>query len=457
VLLLAAVCGLSAGAHAADLTQAEKSAIDQAVIDSLRAADVPAASIAIVKDGKLAYTQAYGTAELPHRLATADMAFPIGSVSKQFTASLILLLAQDGKLSLDDKVGRFLPDLAGAQQVSIRQILSHTAGYEDFAPEDYQTPAMSKPTTPQDIANTWGRKKLDFVPGTAWQYSNTGYAIAALIAQKAGGAPFFDQLRTRIFAPLHMSSAADYDAHGVPQGGPASYQRHALSPPRRAPPDEPGWSFGSGQLAMTASDLAVWDISVMDRSLLSAASYNALETPVKLANGADTAYGLGVHLRVAGTHHAIQHTGEETGFTAYNEVFPADHDAVAVMVNEDATPASGVIARQIEALAFGIPRASPSDKSAAQLVRVLGDLADGHIDAAQLNANARFYFTPAVLADYSRSLSPLGPLIGVHERASEARGGMVFHIYDVEYLTRRVLVTTYALPDGRLDQVLVEP
>jgi CubicO group peptidase (beta-lactamase class C family) len=457
VLLLAAACGLSASAHAAGLTQAEKSAIDQSVIETLHAADVPAASIAVVKDGKLAYAQAYGYAELPHRKAAADMAFPIGSVSKQFTASLILLLAQDGKLSLDDKVGRFLPGLADAQQVSLRQILSHTSGYEDYAPEDYATPAMSKPTTPQAIADTWGRKKLDFPPGAAWQYSNTGYTIAALIAQKAGGAPFFDQLRARILAPLHLSSAADYDAHGVPQGGPVGYQRHALSPPRPAPPDQPGWSFGSGELAMTASDLATWDINLMNRSLLSPASYDALETPIKLPGGADTHYGLGVHLRDAGTHHAIQHTGEETGFTAYNEVFPADHAAVAVLVNEDATPASGVIGRQIEAIAFGIPRAAPSDLSAARLAGMLSDLANGHIDSDQLNANARFYFSPAVVADYRRSLAPLGPLIGVHERASEARGGMVFHVYDVEYLTRRVLVTTYELPDGRLGQLLVEP
>jgi CubicO group peptidase (beta-lactamase class C family) len=254
-----------------------------------------------------------------------------------------------------------------------------------------------------------------------------------------------------------LSTAVDYDAHGLPAPGPVGYQRHALSPPRPAPRDEPGWSFGSGELAMTASDLAAWDISLMNRTLLSPASYNALETPIKLPGGTDTAYGLGVHLRDAGTHHAIQHTGEETGFTAFNEVFPADHAAVAVLVNEDATPTSGVIGRQIEALAFGIPRAAPADKSAARLVQMLGGLADGHIDATQLNSNARFYFTPSVLADYRRSLVPLGPLIGVHERAHEARGGMVFHIYDVEYLTRRVLATTYELPDGKLGQLLVEP
>lgn len=424
---------------------------------TLKAVDAPGASIAIVKDGALAYVQAYGFAVLPNRKVTPDMAFPIGSVSKQFTASVLLLLAQDGKLSLNDKVGRFLPALAGAHTPTIRQVLSHTAGFEDYAPEDYTTPAMTKPITPQAIVEDWGRRKLDFPPGTQWQYSNTGYTVAGLIAEKAGGAPLFDQMRARILLPLHLRTAADYDAQGVPAGGPAGYQRAALGPPRPAAPDEPGWSFGSGGLAMSAADLATWDISLMNRSLLAPSSYNALETPIKLANGTDTGYGLGVELRDAGQHHGILHTGEETGFTAYNEVFPADHTAVAVLVNEDATPASAVIARQIEQIAFGIPQAGQKDKAEAQVVALLNGLASGHVDAARLNANARFYFSPAVLADFQASLAPLGPILGVHERAHEGRGGMVYHVYDVAFLTRRLVVTTYELPDGRLDQLLIEP
>lgn len=452
-MFLCIACVFTSSAQATDLT----AAIDNAVMQTLHAAGVPGASIAVVKGGKLIYAHAYGLAQLPSRKATPRMAFAIGSVSKQFTASLMLLLAQDGKLSLNDKVGRFLPDLAGAQMVSIRQILSHTAGYEDFAPEDYQTPPMAKPTTPEAVVTEWGRKKLDFMPGTQWQYSNTGYAIAALIAEKAGGAPFFSQLNARILAPLHLRSAADYDAHGIPAGGPIGYQRHALGPPRRAPLDQPGWSFGSGQLAMTASDLAGWDINLMNRSLLAPASYDALETPIKLADGSDTGYGLGVELREAGHHYGILHTGEETGFTAFNEVFPADRAAVAVLVNEDATPAASVIGRQIEAIAFGIPLAGSGAPASEKLVRLLGDLASGHIDPAALNANAQFYFSAAVLADYRQSLSQLGPLIGVHERLHESRGGMMYHVYDVQYLSRRVLVTTYELPDGRLGQLLVEP
>ena len=450
-------CLLHGAALATGLSAAQTSAIDRAALDTLRAAGVPGATLAVVRDGAIVYAHAYGFAELPNRRATPEMAFPLGSVSKQFTASLILLLTQDGKVSLDDKVGRFLPRLTQANDATIRQVLSHTAGYEDYAPEDFTTPPMTKPTTPAAILATWGRKPLDFAPGTKWQYSNTGYTIAGVIAEKAGGAPLFDQLRARILTPLHLASAVDYDAHGVPPGGPLGYQRYALGPPRPALRDQPGWSFGSGGLAMTASDLARWDISLMNRSLLSTASYQAMETPVKHADGRDAEYGLGVETRDAGGHHGILHTGEETGFTAYNEVFPDDHDAVAVMVNEDATPASAVIARQIEQIVFHIPPSAPRDPAAAQVVAMLTDLAAGHIDTTRLNDNAKFYFSPAVLADFRDSLAPLGPVLGLHERMHEGRGGMVFHVYDVTYLSKRLVATTYELSDGRLGQLLIEP
>ena len=312
---------VSLGAQAAPLSGPQLQAIDQAANQTLRLTGVPAASIAVVKDGDIVAVRAYGMARLPAIAATTAMPFAIGSISKQFTSALILLLAQDGKLSLDDHVGRFLPELTQANDVTIRQILSHTAGYQDFWPEDYSPLIFHKPATPISYVDIWGKKKLDFPPGTAWQYSNTGYAIAGLIAEKAGGAPLFDQLRARILAPLGMKSAADYAYHGIPAGGPLGYERYAYGPPRPAPLDMPAWSFGSGGLAMTPHDLALWDISVINKSLLSAASYTALETEIKLKDGKGTGYALGVEIGTRNGHRMIEHSGEETGFVAENMVF----------------------------------------------------------------------------------------------------------------------------------------
>jgi CubicO group peptidase (beta-lactamase class C family) len=440
------------------LTPAERTAIDAAVQQTLAATGVPAASVAIVRDDKIIATAAYGFARLdPPTQATPDMAFAIGSISKQFTVAAILFLVQDGKLSLDDPVAKYLPELTQANDVTIRQLLSHTAGYQDFWPEDYSPLAFRNPTTPKDIVDTWAKKPLDFPPGTAWQYSNTGFCIAALIAEQAGHEPFFFQLQRRILTPLGMKSAADYNAFGIPQGGPTGYERYAFSPPRPAPLDRPGWSFGSGGLAMTAHDLALWDISLIDRTLLKPASYDAMETETRLKNGQGTGYGLGVTIGHRGGHRIIEHSGEETGFVAENIVFPDDHDAVVVLTNQDASRAARNIAYQIAGIAFAIPPADPADRHAALILAMLADLAHGRVDPARLNDNANSYFSPAVLADYRASLGPLGAPLNLRERAHEDRGGMVFRAWEAIYPARTVTITTYERPDGRLGQFLIEP
>ena len=113
----------------------------------------------------------------------------IGSISKQFTAAAILLLAEQGKVSLDDPVSKFVPNLTRGDKVTIRQLLSHTSGYQDYWPQDYVPPFMLQPVTADKILDLWARKALDFDPGTQWQYSNTNFVIAGLIVEKASGEP----------------------------------------------------------------------------------------------------------------------------------------------------------------------------------------------------------------------------------------------------------------------------
>src|SRR4051794_15555053 len=191
--------------------------VDKAVNEILTKTGAPSASIAVVRDGKLAYANAYGLATLePKTPATPAMRYSIGSISKQFTATAILMLAEEGKLSLNDKVVRWLPELTRAKDVTIRQLLSMTSGYQDFWPQDYVMPGMLEPATAQQIADTWAKKPLDFEPGTRWQYSNTNYAIAGMIAERAAGMPLVDVLRQRVFTPLQMTSVFDTDASALP-------------------------------------------------------------------------------------------------------------------------------------------------------------------------------------------------------------------------------------------------
>ena len=144
-----------------------RSSIDHIAQQVLKTTGVPSASIAIVQDGKLAYLQAYGSAKLdPQTAATPAMRYSIGSISKQFTAAAILMLAEEGKLSLDDPVAKYVAGLTDGDKVTIRELLSHTSGYQDNWPQDYAPPMMLQPITAEAIMNRWARIPLDFAPGT---------------------------------------------------------------------------------------------------------------------------------------------------------------------------------------------------------------------------------------------------------------------------------------------------
>ena len=439
------------------LTPAAIAQIDAAATSVLNSTGAPSASIAVVKDGRIVYTHAYGNARLdPRTPATPAMRYSIGSVSKQFTASGLLLLAQEHKLTLDDAVGRWLPELTRAGEVRVKNLLSMTSGYQDYWPQDYVMPPMLHPVTAADILKTWARKPLDFDPGTKWQYSNTNYVIAGLILERITGTPLLQFLTSRIFAPLGMTTVTDIDNAPLGPGEPERYMRYALGPPRPAPKEGKGWLFAAGELAMTAEDLARWDISVMDRRVLDAASYDLLEREVQLANGVGTGYGLGVSVGMAGGRRLITHGGEVSGFTTRNDVYPDDRTAIVVFTNLDATDASSQIASKTADVVFSLK--DPEAAAALTAVRsIVTGLQEGRIDRTRLTDNLNAYFSDQALADFKASLEPLGPPREITEQAHTLRGGMVFRRFRIRFDTKTVAMSTFIMPDGRLEQCMVEP
>ena len=442
--------------------QSNGNAVLPARVDSIASAvlastGVPSATVAVVTHGQLAYAQAYGTAKLePHVAATPDMRYGIGSISKQFTAACVLLLQQEKKLSLDDPVAKYIPGLTRGNDVTIRELLSHTSGYQDFWPQDYVPPAMAKPITPQGILDHWARQPLDFDPGTRWQYSNTNYEIAALIVEKASGKPFFQFVRTRILDPLHITSAVDFDSKGPTAVEPVGYMRYGLGPLRPAISTGPGWMYGAGELAMTARDLAKWDIAMIDESLLAPESYRAMETAVLLKNGVSTDYGLGVDVSLTGGHRTIEHSGEVAGFTAENIVYPDDSAAVIVLTNQDAAPASTLIAQNIGRTLFSTEDANTQTRT-ARARAIFEGLEHGTIDRSQLTPDANAYFSAQALEDFQSTLSPLGAPTVFVQTVQRERGGMLERIYRVVAGGRTLRVWTYEMPDGTLEQYQLAP
>ncbi len=431
--------------------------VDSAAAQTLRKTGTPSASIAVVLHGRIEYAQAYGDARLdPPTPAKPDMRYAIGSISKQFTAASILLLEQEGKLSLNDPISKWLPDLTQANDVTVREILSHTSGYQDFWPQDYVPPMMLKPMPPQEILNRWAKKPLDFKPGTRWQYSNTNFVIAAQIVEKITHEPFFQFLHKNILGPLGLSSAVDFDKGKMTTEDAAGYTEYALGPLRPAPEEGAGWMAGAGELAMTASDLAKWDISLIDRSLLSHKSYKQLETEVLLKNGVGTHYGLGVEVGMMNYHRMISHSGEVSGFTAYNVVFPDDSAAVVVLTNQDASSAAGAIARRISQFLFVTQDAATAMRT-AQAREIFAGLQHGTIDRALFTSDANFYFSEQALKDFQSSLGPLGEPKEFVQTAQQERGGMLERAFRVVLKDRTLRLWTYQMPDGKLEQYQVAP
>jgi D-alanyl-D-alanine carboxypeptidase len=430
--------------------------VDAIANQVLQSTGVPSASVAVVKNGRVAYANAYGSAKLdPRAPATPDLRYAIGSISKQFTAVAILLLLQDGKLKLDDPVSRFIPGLTRGNEVTVRQLLSHTSGYQDFWPQDYVMPGMLQATTPQAIADQWAKKPLYFDPGSRWQYSNTNYTLAGMVVEKASGMPFFQFVRSRILVPAGLTSAMDFDA-SPRAANTTGYIRYGLGPLRPAPDAGSGWMWAAGELAMTAADLAKWDINIIQHRLLTPASYRELEREVVLNNGAGTGYALGLDVGMQGDHFMLEHSGEVSGFTAENMVFPDDSAAIVVLTNQDAAPASGAIANQIATALFATDDKLAASRT-AQARAIFDGLQRGTVDRSLFTSNANAYFSDQALKDFQSSLAPLGTPTGFVQTRQSLRGGMTGRSYRVTFPNRVLRVWTFEMPDGKLEQYQVAP
>lgn len=437
-------------APASDL-QAKVAAIAKEVLAST---GTPAASIAIVQEGKLVLAEAYGSEQLaPRTPARPETRFGIGSISKQFLVAAIMLLAEEKKLSLDDPVARFLPDLPHAKEVTIRQLLAHTSGYQDHWPQDYLPAEMKGAIRPAELARRWAERGLDFAPGTRMQYSNTGFIIAGLIIEQVSGMPLYAFFEKRLFAPLGLTGVVDLDG-ARPAGTATGYTRFLLGPHQPAPIEGQGWIYACGSLGMAASELARWDLAVIDQKLLTPASWKEMATEQRLQNGLGTNYGLGLGLGRFGEHRQLSHDGEISGFLAINRIYPDDRAAIVVLTNDDIGDSASAIADKIQPLLF--EQQDKKQESQARAQRILADLAKGTIDRSLFSENGNGYFSAEAVRDYAASLKQLGAPTEVEQKAQRLRGGMMLRLFEVQTSKKKTLaVVERDLADGRIEQFIV--
>jgi len=450
---------LAAGIHIAHAGAAvDGAAVDRVAQEWLASTGAPSVSIAIVHDGRLAYAKAYGAARLtPKMPSTSSTRYAIDSVSKEFTAAALLLLAEQGKLSLDDPLAKWFPDLGAGAAVTLRQLLTHTGGIRDYWPQDFLTPEMTRPAATPAIIDEWARRPLDFEPGTDWQYSNTGYVLAGAVVEKVSGETLFEFLKQRVFTPLHMNRVTEYapaeadltqTAERLGNGDAAAYTRFGLGPVLAAPKEGAGWLFGAAGLAMQPSDLALWDASLIERSLLQTESYRQEFAPVVLKNGRTQDYALGLAVQTIGGRLRLGHAGAGSGFLADNRVWPNEKTAIVVLTNNDwADP--GELSNRI---AFIVLTPTPEEARVRDLFQAIQQ---GTVDRGLFSPVGNFYLTPKVLRDMRSSLSPLGPARMVELERETQRGGLTLRRWKILCRAARLEATERSRPDGKFEEFMV--
>ncbi len=448
LLLLA----LSAGSFAQTSTDR---AIDEAVAKVMSETAVPSVSIVVARGDDL-YVKAYGDAKLaPKTPATPEMRYKIASNSKHIAAAAVMALVQEKKLSLDDNVARFLPTLTRANEVTIRMLLSHTSGYQDYYPLDYVAPFMEKDVSAKDILDKWAKIPLDFEPGTRWQYSNTNYVIIGQIIEKITGIPLIEFLRARFFGPLGMNSPVDVTRETWSKDDPDGHTQFALGPARRTQLEGNGWMYAAGELAMTASDLAKWDAALMSGKVLKPESLKVLTQEVLLKGGSATGYALGLDIgKTAKGTRRWSHTGGAAGFLSQNIMFPDERISITVLTNGEGR-AYRAIAAKIEEILFA-GEADPSGQSTLDNAKTLFNaLQNGRVEHSLINNDLESYFGQQTLEDFAASLGPLGKPSEFKELSHEGRGGMIFRAYSVKTTSKTLRISTYVTLDGKFAQFLI--
>ncbi len=287
-------------------------ALDAVVGAQMQARRIVGAAVAVVRDGSIVTARAWGDAKMGTETAQPGTVFFLDSMTKQFTAAAVMLLVQDGRIGLDDPVRKYLPDApASWDPISIRNLLTHTAGFVHDAPSYPPIPVQN--CQPNAMLAPLYRLSPQWPPGSRWAYSNAGYATLASIVEKVTGGCYFEFLRGRIFNPLGMQSTqlALYPA----QHEPGHALGYMVTPQGvRLQPPEPH-AMGGGGIASTVQDLALWDAALRGDAILSAASRSAMWTPFTLTGGGRTGYGFGWEIGRGPAGELIHHNGGGFGFS----------------------------------------------------------------------------------------------------------------------------------------------
>ncbi|HEY1976362.1 MAG TPA: serine hydrolase domain-containing protein [Candidatus Baltobacteraceae bacterium] len=388
--------------------------VDTTVTKALSASHIPGMSISVSRDGTIVYSNAYGYANLArHTPATVQTHYEIGSITKQFTATGILQLKEAGKLSLDDTIGKWIPQYARGAKITIRELLQQTTGIPDYTDTNgFEKIAGTKTPSFAAMLGMISGKPLLFAPGSRFSYSNTNYIILGEILERASHTPWESYVRSHLFAPAGMTSSGfiDDEASLKPMATGYGLSKKGV---KVAPPLISGWAWSAGAIVSTVDDMQHWDAALLRGKLINQTDLAAMFTPGKSAWDKGSGYAFGWVVDSVDGHKRIWHNGGTFGFLSANLLFPKDRVAIVALQNglSMAGPES-TATRIFEALepsaALATSAAGEDPAVTARLRSLIAGLESGTLDRSQLTPRLNARFSPKMLAGIKSEIGPLG-------------------------------------------------
>ncbi len=440
---------------------AQADAVDKFVQNQMAEHHIPGVAIAVVKNGKVFKTKGYGVASVEFNApVTTETVFEIGSVSKQITAAAIMLLVEDGKINLDDKISKFLPDTPEAwKDVTVRHLLTHTSGVKSYTSlGGFQ---LSKRYKIKNFINELRPQPLDFEPGSDYKYSNSGYSLLGYIIESASGKNYWEFLRERIFKPLKMDKTADRDPQFVIRNRATGYE---WENGRLVGRDyELTDLFSAGAIVSTAEDLAKWNIALQDETILKNSSKNESWKPYILNSEKENSYGFGWGISDFRGQHLISHGGQTAGFAANNSRYVDADLSVIVLTNLGTQGLGSSIARGIakiyipSILLKTLKPAPEADAKVSKMIKtILEEILNNKLDSEMLTKDlVQTLSTERSKTEYKR-IASFGKIKKMDFVGKEISDDKTIYRYRVE-TTKKLLLWRFAVNDkNKISQISLE-
>lgn len=445
------------------VTAARADDVDDYVLEQMRLRHVPGLALAVVRDGKVIKERGYGLANVELDVAvTPETVFEIGSVSKQITAAAVMLLVEDGRLSLEDKISKHLAGTPEAwNAVTVRHLLTHTSGIKNYT--GLPGFALSERLKREEFIKRIGAHPLAFAPGEAHSYGNTNYNLLGHIIESVSGKSYWQFVRERIFNPLGMSATADRDPRFIVKNRAEGYEWEGGALVGRD--YDLTDVFSAGAIVSTVRDLVKWDAALGGERLLKRSSLERIWTPTRLNGGRTHPYGLGWYVEDVRGVGRVRHNGQTAGFAASIARYREDRLTVIVLCNLGTIGLAGRINQGVAKLylpALSLrslaARPDPDAQTTRRLEAALRDLLAGRPSAGAFTPERLSALSTVVARDNWRQLAsygPLGPLAFVE--ADPAAPAKTRALRYKAALGPRLVLVRFALhEDGRVAEINVE-